>query len=354
MKRVLIIVGIVAFAGLVAFRLYSNKQIINENNTAVDRSNFKIPVTVFTVHEVELGGTFSLPSVLEPNEEANIALNTAGKIKSFTVDLGSNVRKGQVIGSIDNSLKQLSVQSTQLQVDKLKTDYQRTKELYEGNAATKLDLDNAKYNLDNAVIQLASLKQQITDGSLISPINGIITATNIEVGEFLNVGVTAAKVVDVTTMKANVKVSERDVYRLKEGMLVDIKTDIYPEKSIEGKISFISPSGDASHNYQVEIQIKDVKSLNLKAGTFITVHFSIDSKEKVMEIPKTALVEGTKNPFVYIAKGQKVEVRKIVIGRDLGQTIQVLDGLKINDQVIISGQINLTSNSIIEVINTTK
>lgn len=354
MKRVLISAGVIVFAGLIAFKLYSNKQVINENNTAVDRSDFKIPVTVFNVQEVELSSKFSIPSVLEPNEEANIALNTAGKLKSFTVKLGSKVSKGQVIGSIDHSLKQLSVQSTQLQIDKLTLDYQRTKELYNGNASTKLDVDNAKYNLDNAVIQLASLKQQIADGSLISPINGIVTATNIEVGEFLNVGATAAKVVDVTTMKANVKVSERDVYRLEEGMIVHIKTDIYPDKNIDGKITFISPTGDASHNYQVEVEIKDVKSLHLKAGTFVSVEFSLESSEKVLEIPKSALVEGTKNPFVYVAKGQGIEVRKIIIGRDLGETIQVLDGLRINDRVIVSGQINLTSSSKIEVVNTTK
>lgn len=350
MKKIIIIIAVVLVAVLIGVRLYSNKQTINENNQVVDRSNIKVPVNVASVQRGEINGIFTIPAVLKPSEEVKIALNSSGKLKSLSFDLGTRVRKGQVIGSIDNSLKSISLSTTQLQVDKLKQDYDRIKELRAGNAATQVDLDNAKYNYENAKMQIATLQQQIADGNLVSPINGIITAKNVEVGEFINVGTTAATVVDISKMKTSVKVSEKDVYRLKEGMSVKITADVFADKPLVGKIRYISPSGDASHNNEVEVIVENQKQLELKAGTFVIVEFDVNTNESVLQIPKLALAEGIKNAFVYIAKGDKVEVRKIVLGRDLGQNFEVLSGLEEGEQVIVSGQINLNANSLIEVI----
>ncbi len=350
MKKILIIIAVVLVAVLIAVRLYSNKKVINENNKIIDRSGVKIPVNVAEVKSAEMNGTFSIPAVLKPLDEVKIAINSSGKLKSLSVDLGSRVRKGQVIGSIDNSLRSISLASTQLQVDKLKRDYDRIVELRAGNAATQVDLDNAKYNYENAKMQITTLQQQIADGNLVSPINGIITTKNVQVGEFINMGTTAATVVDISQMKTSVRVSEKDVYRLKEGMKVKITADVFADKPLTGKIRYISPSGDASHNYEVEIVVENKQQLALKAGTFITVEFDVQTNESVLQIPKLALAEGIKNAFVYIAKGENVEVRKIVLGRDLGKNFEVLSGLTEGELVIVSGQINLNEKSLIEVI----
>lgn len=351
MKKVFIIIGVVLIAALIGWKLFNNKQIINENNQAIDRSGIKIPVNVVTIQKQEIDGIFQLPAVLKPMNEVDIAINTSGKVNSLSIQLGSHVRKGQVIGSIDNALKSINLETTQLQVDKLKQDYERIKELRAGNAATQVELDNAKYNYENAKLQISALKQQIADGNLISPINGIVTAKNIAVGEFINMGASAAKVVDVSTMKTSVMVSEKDVYRLKEGMEVKLTSDVYADRPMTGKIRYISPSGDASHNYEVEVLVENKAKLGLKAGTFVSVEFDVQTKENVLQIPKIALAEGIKNPFVYVAQGNKPVIKKIVLGRDLGENFEVLNGLNEGDKVIVSGQINLTEKSIIEVIN---
>src|SRR5690606_35988896 len=160
---------VVVLAALIGWRLYSNKQVINANNQPVDRSAIKIPVNTRTIDAYEIGGVFSLPAVLKPIEEVDIAISSSGKIKSLNIELGSHVRKGQVIGTIDNNIKAINLKTTQLQVDKLKQDYERIKELHAGNAATQVELDNARYNYENAELQINLLKQQIADGNLVSP-----------------------------------------------------------------------------------------------------------------------------------------------------------------------------------------
>ncbi|HSH67216.1 MAG TPA: efflux RND transporter periplasmic adaptor subunit [Bacteroidia bacterium] len=350
MKKLGIIASVVIIFTLIGFKLASNKKIINEQNKPVDRSMVAIPVTIDKASEMNVGGVFTLPAVLKPVNEANITLNTSGKIKVLNFDLGTRVNKGEIIGSVDNNLKQINLASAQLLAQKNETDYNRLKELYEGKAASEVDYTNAKYAYENAKNQVEQIKQQIADGNLISPVNGVITKKNIEEGEFVSTGAVIATVVDVSSLKATVMVSERDVYRLKQGMPVTIFSDVFPGREFKGNIRFISDAGDESHNYEVEVTIQNDNRVPIKAGTFVTVTFDLKGDSKVLQISKLALVEGTKNPYVYIANGNKPVIRKLILGRDLGDNIEILGGLQPGEAVITSGQINLTENSIIEVI----
>lgn len=350
MKKIGVIAGVVILIALIGFKLASNKKIINEQNKTVDRSAIPIPVTVAKAELSSVSGTFGLPAVLKPVSEANITLNTSGKIRALNFDLGTRVSKGETIGSLDNNLKQISLSSAQLLEQKAEADYNRFKDLYAGKAASEVDYNNAKYNYESAKNQVEQIKQQIADGSMIAPVNGVITKKNVEQGEFVNLGATIATIVDISSLKASVMVSERDVYKLKEGMPVIITSDVFPGKEFKGSIRYISDAGDESHNYEVEVTINNNDRLPIKAGTFISVKFDVKENSSALQIPKLALVEGTKNPYVYIVNGNKPVIRKLTLGRDLGDNIEVLNGLKAGETVIISGQINLTENSIIEVV----
>lgn len=350
MKKIGIIAGVVVLTALIGFKLASNKKIINEQNKTIDRSAIPIPVTVVKAELSPVAGVFGLPAVLKPVSEVNITLNTSGKVKALDFDLGTRVSKGDMIGSLDNNLKQISLSSAQLLEQKAEADYNRFKDLYAGKAASEVDYNNAKYNYENAKNQVEQIKQQIADGNMIAPVNGVITKKNVEQGEFVNVGATIATIVDVSTLKASVMVSERDVYKLKEGMSVIITTDVFPGKEFKGSIRYISDAGDESHNYEVEVTINNNDRLPIKAGTFISVKFDIKENVSVLQIPKLALVEGSKNPYVYVVNGNQPVIRKLTLGRDLGDNIEVLNGLKAGETVIVSGQINLTENSIVEVV----
>jgi RND family efflux transporter MFP subunit len=276
-------------------------------------------------------------------------MNAAGKLQTLNLELGSSITKGQLLGSVDNSIKYINLESAELLMAKYEKDFNRIKELYEGKAATEVDFNNAKYNYENSKTQVALIKQQIADGSVIAPISGVVTEKNVEAGEFVNVGSTIATVVDISKLQSFVQVSEKNVYSIKKGMNVTITTDIFPDKKFKGTVKFISPNGDESHNYLVGITV-DNYNTSLKGGTFIRVEFDIKGENKALQIPKIALVEGLKNPYVYVVNGKKVLNKKLVLGRDLGENIEVLDGLSEGEEVVTSGQINLSETSMIEVV----
>ena len=350
LRNIIVIGLILAALAFIAIRLSGNKKKIDEKNKVVDRSSMAIPVNTYTVSKLTVPGSFSLPAIIEPETEADITLNASGKIRSLNFKLGTAVRKGQVLGALDNSVKEINLKSTQLLLDKYEKDFKRVEALYQGNASTEIDYLNAKYNYENTQTQVALIKQQIADGTLIAPIGGIIIKKNLEPGEFVNMGTAVATIVDVSKLKAKVLVGESNIYKVKNNLKVGITCDIYPDKTFAGVVRFVSPKGDDSHNYEVEIAIENDKTAPLKGGTFVKVNFDLEEGGDVIQIPKMALVEGIKNPYVYLAKNNKAEQRKITVGREIGENVEVLDGLAEGDVIITSGQINLSSGSIIEMI----
>jgi RND family efflux transporter MFP subunit len=347
--RIITIVAILAIVSLTAFKLMSNKKKIDESNKPVDRTNIPIAVSVDTARILSVSGDFTLPAVLEPAKDADIAVAVQGKINSLNIEEGSYVAQGQVIGKIDSRLKELNLQSTQLSASKLEKDMKTYKELMEGNATTEEKYNDIKYNYENNRIQMEQIRQQIADGNIIAPISGVIVTKNLEAGEFVNPGTVIASIVSVASLKAAVMVNEKDVYKLKNGQQAVVSSDVFPGKTFRGQISFISPKGDDNHNYRVEVEVANAGQA-LKAGTYVKVMFGLSQQSDALQIPKKALAEGMKNPFIYVVKGNGVEQRKLVLGRELGENVEVIGGLQQGEIVVVNGQINLTESSKVEVV----
>lgn len=350
-KGVRITIIVVVALGIVAaiiFKLTSNyKKISDKKNEESTKADFSIPVNVVKIEPKALGGSLVKTATLVPFEEADIMVAAPGQVVSLKFDLGTKVSEGQIIGNTDTKLKELSLKSSELALQKLETDYKRYKELYEGGGVTEVNFKDIEYNYNNTKIQVEQTRKQLADAMIKAPVSGVVVAKNIEVGEYANPGNPLGTVVNISKLKINVKVSENDIYSVSEGMRVDVTSSQFPGEQWKGQIRFISPKGDAAHNYTVEVVIDNPKG-KLKAGTFVYVDFSQDTKESVIQIPRSALPESVKNPYVYLNIDGKA-IRKVVTpGRELGDYVEILDGLKAGDQVIINGQINLRDSTKIE------
>ncbi|WP_080056115.1 efflux RND transporter periplasmic adaptor subunit [Spirosoma aerolatum] len=335
----IIITSALAIVALIGFRLASNKEKIDAQNKPAVNTNVAIPVTVDRVAEGAVSQQLIKTGNLIPYREATITATTAGKVTRVNFDLGTQVRQGQTLVELDNRLKELSLQATQLNIDKLKKDVNRYNTLLAGNATTEIQVNETKYNYENAVNQAEQIQKQIQDANVKAPISGQIVQKAIEPGVYITVGSTLGKVLDVARLKVDVLVNESDVYQLHKGQAVKVTADVFPGKVFSGQISYIAPQGTDEHNYPVEITISNANGL--KAGTFVNVDFSQKSNQKALQIPRIALVESIKNPYVYVVENNVVHQRKITVGRDFGDTIEVLSGLSAGDVVVTTGQLNL-------------
>ncbi len=348
-STILIIALVVGVFALIGFRLASNKETIDEQKKPVTTVNTTIPVTIATVAEGIVDQQLIKTGTLAPFRQTDITTTTAGKVERVNFNQGSFVKSGATLITLDNNLKEISLEATQLTIDKLKKDVKRYDILLEGNATTQLQVNDVKYNYESALNQAAQLRKQIADANVKAPMSGQIVSRDIEPGEYITPGKVLGTVLDISRLKVEVPVNESDVYKLSKGQAVKVSTELFPGKIFNGSITFISPQGSAEHSYPVEITLNNVGPL--KAGTYVNVDFTRKSTQKALQIPRSALVESIQNPYVYIVDGNVARQRKIKVGRELGDKIEVLDGLITGDKVVTTGQVNLTDGKPVNITN---
>jgi RND family efflux transporter MFP subunit len=345
-----IIVGIIALllVGGMVYKLTQNKKEIDKNAMPVDRSNVPVAVTTFDANYLPVSTDYALPAVLDINKSGIITATQPGKLASFNIEIGSHVSKGQLIGKIDSKQREIGIKSSEATIKKLESDIKRTEDLIAGDAAPANAINDLNYNLETTKIQKENYQQQIADNNIYAPISGIVVQKNANAGEFANPGSPLATIMDISVLKAIVYVSESNIYDLKIGQSAQITSSVFPGKLTKGIIKYIAPKGDENHNYRVEVEIPNS---GYKAGTYVNVKFSFKKPTDALQIPKIALVEGVKNPYVYVVNGNNIAIRKIEIGEEVGQNIVVRSGLTPGEKVVTSGQINLSEKSKIQIVN---
>ncbi len=348
MKKAIIIIVVMVLAVLIFVRLKSNHDKINakkEVSTDLDYVN----VTATKVKSMDIEQHLSLVGNLTAYSEVEVSSEVQGTVTSLQVGLGQKVSDKTVIATIDDRVKKLNVRSAKIDLDKKQKDYDRYKNLFAGGTATEQELDNARIGYENAVISLEQAQKELSDATIVSPSKGIVTEKYIEKGTYVNIGSPIVLMVDISKLKVKLNVSETNIYQLNIGDGARISTSVYPGVTFRGKISYISPKGDDSHNYVVEIVIPNSNEYPLKAGTFVKVDISLPTKGDGLYIPREALQGSISDAKVYVVKGDKAMLQSFTIGNTTNDYLEVTSGLHEGDEIITSGFVNLEDGKTIKV-----
>lgn len=349
MKKYIIITILIITGGAMCWRLVANKKEI-DSRKEIKASGSGIAVSVINVSQREATYDLDLVGKTEANQEVIVASEASGKITEINFKLGDHVTKGAVLAKVDDRYKKLAVENARLTHDKYKEDYHKYKTLHDGDAVTEMQMRDMKMAYENSVIQLEQAERQLEDTRIIAPFSGYITSRDIELGTFVNVSSPVAGIADLSQLKITLSVPETDVYELERGQKVSITTAIYPDAVFSAIISHISPKGDQTHSYPIEIAMPNSAKYPLRTGTFVQVNLSKGDTRNALMIPRDAIVSSVKAPSVYIVADGKARLQRIVTGNNYGGYLEVLEGLKDNDIVVVNGQINLMDGSKVSII----
>lgn len=348
MKKIIVIIVAILLVGLIFFRLKSNHDKINAKKEVSTDLNY-VNVTVAKVQSMNIDKHLSLVGSLAAYVEVEVSSEIQGTVTSVKTKLGQKVSKNSVIATVDDRIKKLNVNSAKIDLDKKQKDYERYKNLFAGGIATQQELDNARVDYENAVIKLEQAQKELSDATIVSPLGGIITEKHVEDGTYVNVGSPIVSIVDISKLKVKLNVSESNIYQLNVGDTTEITASVYPGITFSGNISFISPKGDDSHNYQVEIVIANSDEHPLKAGTFVKVKIKLPSKGNSLYIPRETLQGSISEAKVYLVKGDKAVLQPVTIGNGNNDYLEVTSGLQEGDVIVASGFVNLENGKAIRV-----
>ena len=300
----------------------------------VEETDPTVAVTQVSVREVPQEETYT--TTIQAFVKNNIAPQTAGRISRILVDVGDFVKKGQVVAEMD----QTQLAQVELQLKNNETELKRLKELYEVGGLSKSDLDAIEMAYNVSKTQYDNLKENAT---LVSPINGVITARNYDAGDMYAMSAPIYVVEQIAPVKLLIGVSESDYSKVKKGDSVTITADALPGKTFTGKIRKIYPTVDpATRTFTVEVVV-DNNNNTLRPGMFAraTIQFGINNS---VVIPDVAVVkqQGSGERFVYVLNQDgTVTYQKVLLGRRMGTEYEVLEGIADGAKIVTGGMIRL-------------
>lgn len=350
-KRTSIIAVVIIIAAilLIALKLKGNKQEFRNEVEFSQRKVEKIPVAIETVKKGCLSENVVATGILEASDVLNLVSETQGKIIKIYKEKGDRVSAGDIIAKVDDEVISANVLTAEANYAQFEKDVERLTRLSEENAVTKRDLEQATIGLKKAKADLINAKKALGNTSIKAPIPGYINNDFITVGQLLGGGSPVCEIVNNSKLKLNIKVSEREVYKIRTGQSVTVSLTVFPDKKFNGTITSIAEKADAVMKFNVEITLDNDVNAHLKSGLYAEVALPVKNEEKLI-ISKAGIVGSMESPVVYVAQNGEATKRELIIGQSNNKQVEVLSGLSDGEQVIISGQLNLKEGNEINII----
>ncbi len=182
-----------------------------------------------------------------------------------------------------------------------------------------------------------------------SPLSGVVAEVYVDIGANVSAQTQVALILDMEKVKVDFKVPEVYLPRISLGQAAVIKVDAYPQDEFTGKVNRISPLVDlATRTSSIEIVI-DNQSHKLKSGMFARVKLNIEEHKNTVVILKEAIIGKNHEVYVYTVQDNKAVMRKITLGMRQDEYIQVLDGLKEGELVVIAGKEKLKDGALVQI-----
>ncbi len=343
-----------------------------------------VAVTTAVATNQELTTTLDLSGVLVPTQTADISSQIAGKVTSLGFQAGDAVKAGSVLMQLDTSSlnaqlaqAEASLQSaqaavgeagSQAAVDKIslasaQESYNRVKALFDSGADSQSDLDNATNALDTAQNQydnasgpalaqaeaavgtaradINGLDVQLSETTITSPLDGVLSSRNVNVGEVVSPGVAVMSVVDASSLKLSSTVTQDLLPLLTLGQEMDVVIDNFPNRVYQGSVTTIGPIAVSTGEvFPIEVTIKN--DGHLMAG--LAAHASASVKASGIVVPSSAVVEGSGTSYVFVIKDGVVSKRLVSIGPRSDTDALILKGLTAGELVAVTNTNALGDN----------
>lgn len=300
-------------------------------------------------HYIDLQGTVSSTntSYVAPRN------GMGGYVKQVYVKAGQSVKKGQLLLKLDDQVLRQGIETTRTQFALAKNVYDRTKNLWDQNIGTEVQLLSAKTNMETLENQIKLQEEQLKTYLVYADQNGIADIVNIKVGELFT-GMSAAgpqiQIVNNSKLSVNIEIPENYTGKIKQGATVMVEIPAVG-KTFKASIDRLSQSiNPSSRGFTAECNIPATAGVkpNMSAYTKILNH----SNSKAMVIPVNIIQSDEKGKYVYVLvskDGKNIAAKKsVVIGQLYDDNIEILNGLNAGDAVIIQGYQNLYEGQVVE------
>ncbi len=377
MNKKYIIIAVAAVAVLIGWQIF--QKILHSTKPSALRQKVAVAVEVTPVKKTTIREIGIYAGTLLPESQFIVAPKITGKLEKIYVDIGDEVKQGQLIAVLDDDefVQQVDQARAELEVAMANTEenrsalnlarreFERAKALREKKIVSESELDTAEAQYKAALAkqkvataQVAQKKSELKTTQVrlgytrirASWQNGnqprVVSERYIDEGAMLTANAPIASIIDIRTLKAVIHVIERDYPRVKAGQGAVITTDAYPDRIFTGTIERIAPIlKEAARQARIEINVPNPDKL-LKPGMFVRVEIEFDRHDNATVVPVNTLIKSNGLRGVYLADTEKMRAKLIPVevGIISGDTAEIIKPA-ISGLVVTVGQHLLEDDS---------
>jgi RND family efflux transporter MFP subunit len=343
------------FAGVLAYGILGRLRASATLRTETD--TLAVPVvSVVTPKRSAPTQEIVLPGNVQPFITSPIFSRTNGYLKAWYFDIGARVKKGQLLAEIETpevdqqllqSRSNLATADANLKLAEITMN--RYQGLLKTHAVAQQDVDNTvgTYNANKAIVEAnqANVKQLETLQSfekIYAPFDGVITVRNTDIGDLINSGSNGNLKTDLfhisqpDVLRVYVSVPEEYSQLAKTGLTAMLTLAEFPGKEFPGKLVRTAEAiSSATRTLTVEVDVTNPTG-ELLSGSYAQVHFKLPGKVSTFIIPVDALLFRAEGLRIAAVKNGKAELLQVTPGHDFGETIEIVSGLKGNEEIIVN------------------
>lgn len=296
-------------------------------------------------HFVEVQGR------VDADENVAVTARSMGVVAKVNVVAGQEVHKGQTLAELDNQLGLQGIEELKTQLEMATTAYEKQKTLWDQKIGTEMQYLGAKTNKEALEKRLATTREQLDMMRIEAPIDGVVDAVNVKVGQAAAPGLPAFQVVNLSSLKVKGEVPEKYAAHVKTGSEVnlffpDLKKEVASKASYSAKV--INPM---SRTFTVEVALNEANADY--HPNMITVLKIVDYKaDSALVVPTDVVQHNETESFVLVAlkeNGKTIVKKKVVeIGGSYNGSTEILKGLVSGDVIITKGYQNVNAGDAIQ------
>jgi RND family efflux transporter MFP subunit len=352
------------FAWLVFNKVQARQRVRAETFSASSDAG-NIPVSVVHPRRADAVTDLNLPGNVQAFVETPIYARTNGYLKKWFVDIGGKVKAGDLLATIDTpevdqQLKQAEAAVLQAEAnrDLAKTTADRWHNLLKSDGVSQQEVDQndaalkaRQADLNAAAANVERLKDMQSFQNVTAPFSGIVTARNTDIGSLISNGTSQAlfRMSQIDTVRVYVSVPESYTQDIRPGIEADLSVAEIPGKVFKGRVARSAGAIDpTSKTLLTEVDVPNPKG-DLLPGAYAQVLFHLKAGAPPLTIPSNTLIFRTSATQVAVAENGIAHLRTVVIGRDLGNSLEVISGLAPSDAVILNPPDSLADGAIVSI-----
>ncbi len=319
-----------------------------ENRQATTTKKEAEKVKVETLQSQRIAKQLELSSTLEGYETMNISPSITGHIEHIYVQVGSRVQKGAMLVRMD----QTQLNTTRINLNSTKTELDRVTALKASGSVSEQVYDQTKAGYD----QLVETERFQNENTFVrAQFSGVISAKNYEDGEMYT-GAPILTLTQISRLKAIINIPETYYPLVKQGMKVDIHSDIYPDKTFPATIEIVYPTVDpTSHTFQAKLNIPN-GSEKIRPGMFVRTTLPLGQIDAIV-VPYQSVLKltGSNDRYVFTNQNGTAHRVAVTLGQRFDDRIEIIPvtpgDLKEGDQLVVTGQARLVDGAKLEIVN---